>query len=39
MGYKEQMRQWLEKHQDATIDEAWEAGYFQSTENWCNKTR
>lgn len=39
MNYKSQMKIWLAKHPDATIEEAWEAGYLQSTTNWCNGER
>ncbi len=39
MNYKEQMQQWLEKHPNATIEEAWEAGYLQSTDNWITHER
>lgn len=35
MSYKEQMAEWLSKHQDATLEEAWEAGYMICTNNWC----
>ena len=34
MNYKEQMKEWLSKHPDATIEEALEAGYLQCTKNW-----
>ena len=36
MNYKEQMRKWLAAHPDATTEEAWEAGYMTSTDNWCH---
>ena len=39
MNYKEQMQKWLRKHPKATAEEAWEAGYLTSTENWCKKQR
>jgi len=35
MSYKEQMSEWLSKHPNATVEDAWQAGYFQSNENWC----
>ena len=35
MSYKEQMKEWLDKHPNATVEDAWQAGYFQSNENWC----
>jgi len=37
MSYIEQRKKWISKHPKATIEEAWDAGYFQSSENWCNK--
>ena len=36
MNYKEQMKEWLREHQDATPEEAYEAGYMQSNLNWCH---
>lgn len=39
MSYKEQRKQWLAEHPDATAEEAWEAGYLTCTENWCMKKR
>lgn len=39
MSYHEQREEWLRKHPNATAKEAWEAGYFQSTENWVKRTR
>lgn len=35
MTYREQMETWLKKHQKATLEEAWEAGYWQCCDNWC----
>lgn len=35
----EQKKDWLAKHPKATVDDAWEAGYWQATENWCKKTK
>lgn len=35
MSYIEQMSEWLKKNPNATIEDAWKAGYFQSNENWC----
>ena len=37
MNYIEQRTEWLRKHPKATIEEAWTAGYLQSTDNWCRK--
>ncbi len=39
MSFIDQKIQWLKEHPDATLDEAYTAGYFQSTDNWVNKTR
>ena len=36
MSYKEQMKDWLSNHPDATPEEAYEAGYLQSNVNWCH---
>lgn len=36
MNYKDQMKEWLREHQDATPEEAYEAGYMQSNLNWCH---
>lgn len=35
MNYKEQMAEWIAKHPNATIEEAYQAGYEQSNINWC----
>lgn len=37
MGYEVQMEEWLNRHKGATLKEAWKAGYFQCTDNWCRK--
>lgn len=34
MNYIEQMNEWLGKHPDATLEEAFESGYKQCTMNW-----
>ena len=39
MNYREQMKDWLQKHPQATVEEAWEAGYMQSNSNWCHGKR
>lgn len=39
MNYKEQKAEWLRKHPKATAEEAYEAGYKQSTDNWCRRER
>ena len=36
MGYKDQLKEWLQKHPDATAEDAIEAGYMISTDNWCH---
>lgn len=38
-NYKEQMADWIAKHPEATIEEAWESGYNCSTEAWCRGKR
>lgn len=37
MGYEIQMRKWLSSNRDATIRDAWLAGYRQCTGNWCRQ--
>lgn len=37
MSYIEQMNEWLKAHPDATQKECYKAGYFQCTDNWCNR--
>lgn len=39
MSYKEQMKDWIQKHPNATVEDAWEAGYMQSNRNWCHGKR
>ena len=39
MNYKEQMKAWISKHQNAKPDEAYEAGYLQAIKNWCHKEK
>lgn len=39
MSYIDQREEWLRKHPNATLSEAWEAGYLTSTDNWCNCRR
>ena len=39
MNYREQMKDWLQKHPQATVEEAWEAGYMQSNSNWFHGKR
>lgn len=36
MNYKEQMQVWLKSHPNATLEEAYEAGYMTCTNNWCH---
>lgn len=35
----EQAEEWTSSHPEATTKEAYLAGYWQSTENWCNRKR
>ena len=39
MSMKEQRDEWIKSHPDATIKEAFEAGYFTSTENLVKQKR
>lgn len=39
MSYKEQMKEWLQKHPQATLEEAWEAGWLMCTQAWCHGKR
>lgn len=39
MGFKEQMAEWIAKHPEATIEEAWQNGYLTCTTNWCLKKK
>ena len=34
-----QAEEWLKAHPKATPKEIWLAGYWQSTDNWCNAKR
>ncbi len=34
-----QREKWLREHPKATLEQAYTAGYFQSTDNWVKKTR
>lgn len=34
-----QAEEWLKAHPKATPKEIWLAGYWQSTDNWCNAQR
>lgn len=38
-GYLGQMDEWLDSHKDATIEEAYLAGYWASSSNWINHER
>lgn len=35
MSMNEQRAEWIAKHPDATIEEAWQGGYSTCTNNWC----
>lgn len=37
MSYIDQMKKWLTAHPNATREECYQAGYFQCSDNWCNK--
>ena len=39
MNYKEQMSEWLGRHHDATLEEAFEAGWYLCTDAWCHGKR
>lgn len=39
MNIIQQCKKWVKEHPKATLEETWMAGYFQSTSNWCKKTR
>lgn len=39
MNYKEQMTDWMQKHPEATPEQAFEAGYWIFCDNWCKKRR
>lgn len=36
---KEKMEKWLREHPDATLREAFEAGWYNCTEAWCRGKR
>lgn len=45
MSYLDQKSEWLKKQKKATpeelkmLAEAWEAGYWTASDNWCTKKR
>lgn len=39
MNYKEQLQKWLKDNPKATLEDAWLAGYWQCTDNWCGKEK
>ena len=39
MGHKEQLQEWLDKHPDATMEDAFTAGWMLCTEAWCQGKR
>ena len=39
MGYKDQLKEWLDEHPNATVEEAIEAGYWICSDNWCKQRR
>lgn len=39
MSMAEQKTEWLKKNPKATLSEAWDAGYFTCTDNWCKSRK
>lgn len=39
MSFIEQKEKWLRENPDATLEQAYSAGYWQECDNWCDKTR
>ena len=39
MSYKEQMKDWIQKHPEATPEQAFEAGWLLCTQSWCHGKR
>lgn len=39
MGFKEKMAEWIAKHPEATLEEAFVAGWFACSEAWCHGKR
>lgn len=39
MTYKEQLQAWIDSHPDATLENAFEAGWMLCTEAWCHGKR
>ena len=39
VGYKVQLKEWLDEHPNATVEEAIEAGYWICCDNWCKQRR
>lgn len=39
MNYKQQMKDWMQKHHNATVEDAWEAGWLMCTQAWCHGKR
>lgn len=36
---KEKMKQWMNDHPDATVEDAFEAGWLSCTDAWCHGRR
>lgn len=39
MSMYDDMTMWIDDHPDASLQDAYKAGYLQSVENWCNQKR
>jgi hypothetical protein len=39
MAVYDDMQEWLRKHPNATIEDAWLGGYWTSCDNWCKSKR
>lgn len=39
MNYKQQMKDWMQKHPEATPEQAFEAGWLLCTQSWCHGKR
>lgn len=39
MSYQEAKQKWLAEHKNATLAEAWAAGYWQACDNWLNQAK
>ena len=39
MNYKKQLQEWLQGHPDATLEDAFTAGWMLCTDSWCRGKR